>query len=64
MVQAADKRMRDDAPDRLNRPQHRRVLVQRTMCPGFVIITCIRAQDTAQMLIAQYHEMVNALAAD
>ena len=34
------------------------------MCLRFIVITGIRAQDPAQVLLAEDHEMVDALAAD
>ena len=64
VVQPTNERMRYDTPNPLNRARHGRILVQGTMCPGFVIIKCIRAQDAAQVLLAEHHEVVNALAAE
>jgi hypothetical protein len=34
------------------------------MCPDIIIIERIRAQDTTQVLLAEYYEALNALAAD
>ena len=64
VMQSADERIRHDAPDRLNGTRHPRVLVQGTMCSRFIVVAGIRAQDPAQVLLAEDHEMVDALAAD
>ena len=34
------------------------------MCSRFIVVAGIRAQDPAQVLLAEDHEMVDALAAD
>ena len=34
------------------------------MCARLIVIVGIRAKDAAQVLLAEHHEVVNALAAD
>ena len=64
MVQPADERMRRNTSDPLNRTRYRGILVQGTMGPRLIVITCVGAQDAAQVLLAQCYHMVNAFAAD
>jgi hypothetical protein len=35
---------RENAPDSLNSPRYRRILIQRQMCPGAAVITHIRKE--------------------
>ena len=64
VVQPADERMRGNTSDPLNRTRYRGILVQGTMSPRLIVITCVRAQDATQVLLAQCHHVVNAFAAD
>jgi hypothetical protein len=64
VVQSPDERTRRNAAAPLDRTRYRCILVQGTMCPRFIVIQCIGAQDTAQVLLTEHHEVVNTLAAD
>ena len=64
VMQPADERARFDASYPLNRTWNWRILVQGAMCPRLIVIMGIRAKDAAQVLRAEYHEVVNALAPD
>jgi hypothetical protein len=56
--------MRRNAPKPLSRARYRGILVQGTMCPRFIVVACVRAQDAAQVLLAQRHYVINAFATD
>ena len=58
MVQPTDERMRRNTSDRLNRTRYRGILVQGTMGPRLIVITCVGVQDAAQALLAQRHHVV------
>lgn len=64
VVQPADERMRRNTSDPLNRTRYRGILVQGTMGSRLIVIACVRAQDAAQVLLAQCHHVVSAFAAD
>src|SRR3954466_13031663 len=64
MVQSAEDRQRKNASDRVDRPRERGVFAQREMCPGAVVILLVRAQHMAQMPLANYEHMIEALASD
>ena len=64
VVQSADERMRRNTSDPLNRTRYRGILVQGTMGSRLIVIACVRAQDAAQVLLAQRHHVVSAFAAD
>jgi hypothetical protein len=65
MMQAADLRDGNNFPlvRRLDAPWHRRIAIQRQMCPGMVIILKILGQDSVQMPFVQHDRMVQTLPA-
>ncbi len=63
-MQPADERMRYDASGPLNRTRNWCILVQGAMCAHLIIIPGIRVEDPAQVLSAEYYEMVSAFARD
>jgi hypothetical protein len=66
MVQAADFPERDHVTlgDVLHASGRWRIFLQREMCARFVIVRKIAGQDSAQMLLAEYHHVVQAVAPD
>jgi len=63
-MEAAQDRDRGDATDRMNRAAHRCVLAQREMCANAVVIASISGQDSAQMGLVEYNDVVEALTPD
>ena len=63
-MQAAQDRDRSDATDGLNRAAHRGVLAQRETRANAIVIAGIGAQDSAQMCLAEYNDVVEALTPD
>ena len=63
-MKAAKNRVRSDSAGRLNFAKLRRVLLQRAMRSGFVVIIGVSSQRSAQMRFARNDQMINALASD
>jgi hypothetical protein len=64
VMQAAQDRDRSDTTDGLNRSAHRRVLVQCEMRANVIVIGAISSQDSPQMCLAEYDDVVEALPSD
>jgi hypothetical protein len=64
MVQAADFRQLHDPFDlgRLDPPDVRRILIEREVSAGPVIVREVRGQDASQVALAENNDMVQALA--
>jgi hypothetical protein len=58
--------MRDghDAANRLNCTRHWCVLVHRYVRPRVIVVSLIRSQQVAQVLLAEHHDMIKALPSD
>jgi len=63
-MQAAQDRDRGDATDGLNRPAHRCVLPQRQMCANVIVVGGVSSQDSPQVGLAEYDDVVKALTPD
>jgi hypothetical protein len=63
-MKAAQYRHRDDTPERLNGSPEGSVLAERQVRADPVIVDGISCQDPAQMRLAEYHDMVEALTPD
>src|SRR5262249_25056980 len=64
MMQPADQGIRHNASNPLNWARDRRILSQGAMRSRRVVITRIRFYESAQVLLTQCDDMVNALAPD
>jgi hypothetical protein len=64
VVKPTDECMRRNTSDPLNRTRYRGILVQGTMRPRLIVITCVGVQASAQVLLPQRHHVVSAFAAD
>jgi hypothetical protein len=53
-----------DAPDSLHCPADRKILAQRWMCSGAVILVSTGAQYAPEMPFAKYHDMIEAFPPD
>lgn len=49
-----------DRAELLNRPPEGRILAQREMCPEFIVVACVRFEDSAQVALAEDDHMVQA----
>ena len=63
-MQAAQDRDRGDATDGLNRAADRCVFAQREMRANSIIIGGVSGQDSAQMCLAEYDDVVEAFTSD
>jgi hypothetical protein len=64
MVEAAKDRMRDNAPEPLDCACARRVLPERNMGSGLIVIGGASRKNAPKMLFIEHNEMVGALASD
>ena len=64
MVQSADDRQRENAPDSLDVSRLRRVLGQRQVCSDVIVVMRVRAQHMTKMTIAEHDHMIKAFASD
>ena len=64
VVQAAEDGLRCDGAETLNRAMKRGVLVQRSMSSRLIIVTSIRAYDSAQVRFAKHDHVVKTFPAD
>src|SRR5579859_1018176 len=64
VMQTAQDRDRDDATDGLNPAADRCVLAQREMRANSIIIGGVSGQESAQMCLAEYDDVVEAFASD
>lgn len=64
MMQSAENRPRDDLAVPQHGPMARRILGQRQMRPGFIVIAGVGSEDPAQMGLAEDDDMIEAFAAD
>ena len=64
VMKAAQDRLRGDSAAALHRPMNRGVLLQRSMCPRFIIIGGVCAEDAAQMRFTEHDHMVEAFSSD
>jgi hypothetical protein len=64
MVQAADFRQLHDPFDlgRLDPPDVRRIIIEREVSAGPVIVREVRGRDASQVALAENNDMVQALA--
>jgi hypothetical protein len=63
-MKAAKERPRGDGAEALDRPMNRAVLLQRSMCPRFIIIGGVCAEDPAQMRFTDHDHVVEAFPSD
>ena len=63
-MKAAENCVRSDSARPLNFAKLRRVLLQRSMRSGFVVIIGVSSQRSAQMRFARNDQMIEALTAD
>jgi hypothetical protein len=54
----------EDTPDGLNSPRYRRILIQRQMCPGIVVILHIRKEYVAQVPLTEDNDMIKTFPSD
>ena len=64
MMKSAEDGRRYDVAQALDGAVDRRILVERPMSPQLIIVSSILRQNPAQMRLAQYDHMVDALAPD
>jgi hypothetical protein len=64
MMKSAKDRPSNELAEPLDRPTARRILVQGQMCSAFVVVTGVGRKDPAQMCLAEYDDVIEALPAD
>src|SRR3954454_11716052 len=64
VVQSAEDRQRKNAADSMDGSGSGRVLGQREVCSGTVVVMRVRAQDVTQMTLAEHDHMIKTLASD
>ena len=64
MMKLAENRPRRNLAEPLDWPMARRILVERQMCPEFVVIAGVRTKDPTQMHFAEDDDVIEAFAAD
>jgi len=64
MMQSAEMGFYEDPADALNFAQNRRVLVQRQMRPGLVVVCHVRQEYVPKVPFAKYDDMVEHLPPD
>jgi hypothetical protein len=64
MVQTPEVRDGRDAASRLNCTRRRCILVQREVRARVIVISLVRSQQLAEVLLAEYHDMIKALPSD
>ena len=63
-MKAAQDRLRGDGAEALDRTMNRSILLQRSMCPRFIIIGGVCAEDPAQMRFTEHDHVVEAFPSD
>ena len=64
VVQSAEDRQRKNAADSMDGSGSGRVLGQREVCSGTVVVMRVRAQHVTQMTVAEHDHMIKAFASD
>ncbi len=64
MMKSAEDRPRSDLAAPLNGTTERRVLGEREVCPGVIIIGGICSEDPAQMALAEDDDVIEAFSTD
>src|SRR3954452_8792625 len=64
MVQSAEDRQRKNAADGLDGSGSGRVLGQREVCSGTVVVMRVKAHQVTQMTLAEHDHMIEAFASD
>jgi hypothetical protein len=64
VMKSAEDRSRHDLAELLDRSRQRRILGQSQMWPDIVVVSGIRRKNATQVILAQDHDVIEALPTD